>query len=174
MNKIGKILSFVLFFVFFMSIAVFSSEQKYVKVVPAKSVGPLTIGDSFFKYQNTFGNPDFRKELQNGDVIAKYNSHGLIIQYQGYTGEMHYVGVMSNKIGKLDCHTAKGIHVGMDKRQIEGMLGVPEKVIQVTSKDVYPDSDKLAIYPKKGISFHYDIYGKSVIMFVFSPAMFGK
>ena len=87
---------------------------------------------------------------------------------------MHYVGVMSNKIGKLDCHTVKGIHVGMDKRQIEGMLGVPEKVIQVTSKDVYPDSDKLAIYPKKGISFHYDIYGKSVIMFVFSPAMFGK
>ena len=51
---------------------------------------------------------------------------------------------------------------------------IPEKVIQVTSKDVYPDSDKLAIYPKKGISFHYDIYGKSVIMFVFSPAMFGK
>lgn len=174
MNKVFKILSFVLVFVFFMSISVFSSEEKYVKVVPAKSVGPLTIGDSFFKYQNTFGNPDFRKELQNGDVIVKYVNHGLIIQYQGYTGEMHYVGVLKDKIGKLDCHTAKGIYVGMDKKQIEGLLGLPEKVIQVTSKDVYPDSDKLAIYPKKGISFHYDMYGKSVVMFVFSPAMFGK
>ncbi len=174
MNKIVKILSFVFIFVFFMSIAVFSEEQKYVKVVPAKSVGPLTIGDSFLKYQKTFGNPDFRKELQNGDVIAKYNSHGLIIQYQGYTGEMHYIGVMRDKIGKLDCRTAKGIYVGMDKKQIEGMLGLPEKVIPVTSKDVYPDSDKLAIYPKKGISFHYDMYGKSLIMFVFSPAIFGK
>lgn len=145
-----------------------AAEQ--ILITPAEGIGPCKIGNSFFGMRK----PEFSKRLQNGDVIAKYPSHGLIVQYQGYSGEIHFVGVDKASCGKTAYATTDGLRVGMPKSSVESIYGEPDQIVDVTSKDVYPASDKLAIYAKKGISFHYDESGKVVVIIVFSPAIFGK
>ena len=149
------------------------SREKEIRVIPAEGIGPCRIGGSFFDLKKSFGDPSFSKTLSNGDILAKYSEPGLIIQFQGYTGEIHFIGVEKRACGDSVYRTVSNIEIGASKASVESALGTPDQTVPVVSKDVYPISETLAIYIDKGISFHYDSAGAVVVIIVFSPAVFG-
>lgn len=173
--RIKSFLSLVFSFaIILLAVPVFASQPRAIIIEPADGVGICRVGESYFRLKEKFKEPSSTKQLNNGDIIAKYSKPGIIIQYQGYTGEIHFVGIEKKMLGSSEYRTAEGLAVGMAKSKVESVFGNPEQLVDVTSKDVYPNSEKLAIYTKKGISFQYDSSERITVIIVFSPAVFGK
>lgn len=165
--------AFLLLLLWSLSLApVRSQPEKVYKITPARSIGQFAVGQDIEKVEKIFGKPDFIKTLAKGTLV-KFDTPGMIVQYDTFSGEILFLGVSKAQYRGHRFVTGDGLCVGETKTSVERLYGKPDSMVDVTTRDAYPDSDKMAIYAGRGISFHYDKEGRILIIMVFPPSIFG-
>lgn len=140
-------------------------------IEPGQSFGSISIGDDFTEVQKIFGKPDKKKEVQNG-LLMKYDKAGIVVQLNGATGKVQFIGATVASSSSRIYKTKDGLAVGKTRASAEKIYGPPPSIIQSKSKDIYPDSQEVALYVSRGIAFHYDAGNKVVVILVFDPSIF--
>jgi hypothetical protein len=136
-------------------------------ILPAQSLGTISIGQDFMEVQKALGEPRMSKPVQNGTLV-KFEKQGIIVQYSTATNKVQFAGIDAGAY-----KTKEGLTIGSKKSQVEAQYSTPVKMIPITSKDFYPRSQEAALYISRGIAFHYDAAGTVVVIIVFDPALFG-
>jgi len=150
-----------------------AKEDDVWTLIPARSFGPLCIGQSFETVKNMFGDkPEQFKPVQNGYMVG-YTSPGIIIQYHNFTQKIQFMGTNKKGYEDISYRTEEGITIGSPRSTVEKHYGAPNRVAQALTKEFYPTSNEIAYYMSEGIAFHYDMNNIVVVIIVFNPAIFG-
>lgn len=144
--------------------------EQSLSIVPGKKMGhyPLNVTISSLN----LGKPSSVKVLPNGYVVEKYDGKGLVVQYSQSDKLVRFIGVSCLPLNSTLYETKEGIRNGMFKDEIDALAGPPVSIVQVVSKDLYPNSQIMAVYGSSGFSVHYDASGRAVLLIVFDPAVF--
>ncbi len=140
-------------------------------IEPGRSFGAISIGDDFSKVQKILGNPDKKKDVQNG-LLMKYEKTGIVVQVNGANNKVQFIGTTQASGDSRIYKTKDGLAVGKERATVEKIYGAASSVIPSRSKDFYPQSQEVALYVSKGIAFHYDANNKVVVILVFDPSIF--
>lgn len=139
-------------------------------IEPGQSFGAISIGDDFSEVRKIVGDPDKKKEVQNG-LLMKYDKAGIVVQVNGATNKVQFIGATVASSSSRIYKTKDGLAVGKTRASVEKIYGPPPSIIQSKSKDIYPDSQEVALYVSRGIAFHYDAGNKVVVILVFDPSI---
>ncbi len=170
MNKYTKISFIICFLLLFVG----QAYAAIIEIVPSVGIGDYKLNTPR-KSLKLSEKPSIVKVLPNGYIVEKYDSLGLIVQYKQSDGLIKFIGISKKCTSKGLSYTSKnGIKIGLTKQDAQLKLGEPSSIVSVTSHDLYPDSDILAIYGAKGLSLHYDSNDKIVWIIVFDPTIFSK
>jgi|GEM_PF-2177436 len=140
---------------------------------PGQSFGAISIGDDFSEVRKILGNPDKKKEVQNG-LLMKYDKAGIVVQVNGATNRVQFIGATVTSSNSRIYKTKDGISVGKERAGVEKIYGAATSIIKSQSRDIYPDSQEVALYVSRGIAFHYDTGNKVVVILVFDPSIFSR
>jgi len=140
---------------------------------PGRSFGAISVGSSLSDLQKMLGEPDRKKEVQNG-VLMKYDKPGIIVQVGSMTNAVQFVGTDRAANDSHVYKTKDGLAVGKSRAEVEKIYGPPASVIPCKSRDFYPLSEQVVLYVSKGIAFHYDAKGAISVILIFDSSIFSR
>lgn len=160
-------------FLFITAIAASALENIWY-FTPSRSFGTFQIGQNYESLEKSLRcKPDKVKEVSGG-YLARFDKPGIIVQYNSLTGNIQFIGACKSGYQKISYRTKEGITVGSTKALVESSFSTPTTVINVTTRDFYPDSECMALYADKGIAFHYDGQDRVVVIIVFDPSLYSR